>query len=504
MKRLSIIIFSFCLCLSVLGKSNSVAELLNVPGVMKKDYESVKKGTPVTFIRIYEGKGDYAQTEYLQAVMNVDNMQMSIPLSELFSYVELKPQSKDSYWQLAQLKANLLKYRMKKGTQLELRKEMVEDANDYVHDLEQSNLIYDDVVLEDYIHCLLLDILPNEMLVNTGNPLQVKIYKSPSPDIILLSNGCLLLSTGMISALDNEDELVAILSREVSHYVLDHSVINYNKNIARMNRAQFWGGVLNAAMGAVDDALTEKYEYYPTGALYIASDVVNALICDDVEKRMGLDYSEKQEKESDKMALGFLEFSGKDKNALPSALERIGNYYVQENDMLPLKRWNSLGTLMTRLTNMKPYNIMEQNPVYTKKTFSVVNFNAQTQIYNKKYESALRLIQKNERNGFAGVDDYILKANALMKLSNTEQTNDECLSYLDKAENMAGGADVDAQKMRILLFLREKKRYAAIDALNNYKKVLDDICKKDHTQQEDSWLLNEQNWVKHTLGTLSL
>ncbi len=504
MKRLSILVFSLCLCFSVWGKSNSVAELLNIPGVMKKDYESAKKGTPVTFMRIYEGKGDYAQTEYMQAVMNVNNMQMSIPLSELYSYVELKPQNKDSYWQLVQLKSNLLKYRMKKGKQLELRKEMEEDANDYVHDLEQSNLIYDDAVLEDYIHCLLLNILPNKILVDMGNSPQVKIYKSPSPDIILLSNGCLLLSTGMISALDNEDELVAILSREVSHYVLDHSVINYNKNVARMNRAQFWGGVLNAAMGAVDEALTEKYEYYPTGVLYVASDVVNALICDDVQKRMGLDYSEKQEKESDKASLAFLEFSRKDKNALPSALQRIGDYYVQENDMLPLKKWNSLGTLITRLTNMKPYDMMQQDPVYMKKTSSVVSFNAQNQIYNKKYESAMRLIQKNEKNGLAGVDDYILKVNALMKLSNTTQTNDECLSYLDKAETMAGGADVDAQKMRILLFLREKKRYAAIDALNNYKIVLDDICKKDHTQQEDSWLLNEQTWVKNTLENLSL
>ena len=36
---------------------------------------------------------------------------------------------------------------------------------------------------------------------------------------------------------DNEEELYALMSREVAHYVMDHAVITINKNVARANRA---------------------------------------------------------------------------------------------------------------------------------------------------------------------------------------------------------------------------------------------------------------------------
>ena len=58
--------------------------------------------------------------------------------------------------------------------------------------------------------------------------------------ILMLSNNCMLVSSGLLTLLDTEDELFGMLARETAHYVLDHAVITVNKNINRANRAAFW------------------------------------------------------------------------------------------------------------------------------------------------------------------------------------------------------------------------------------------------------------------------
>ena len=47
-------------------------------------------------------------------------------------------------------------------------------------------------------------------------------------NVYMYSNGTMVIHTGLLSALHTEDELVAILSHEIAHFVLDHSVQNVN------------------------------------------------------------------------------------------------------------------------------------------------------------------------------------------------------------------------------------------------------------------------------------
>lgn len=39
----------------------------------------------------------------------------------------------------------------------------------------------------------------------------------------------MLVSSGLLTLLDTEDELFGMLARETAHYVLDHAVITVNK-----------------------------------------------------------------------------------------------------------------------------------------------------------------------------------------------------------------------------------------------------------------------------------
>lgn len=132
-------------------------------------------------------------------------------------------------------------------------------------------------------------------VLREGTPL-VRVLKSPAPDMLMLGNDCLLVSTGMLTALDSEEELYAVMSREVAHYVLDHAIITVNKNIARAKRAQFWGAVADGVVAATEEYLYDRYDYYVPGLVFATNDVVQALVNDNIANRMGLDYSENKRK----------------------------------------------------------------------------------------------------------------------------------------------------------------------------------------------------------------
>ena len=71
---------------------------------------------------------------------------------------------------------------------------------------------------------------------------------------------------------------------------------------------------------------------------------------------------------------------------------------------------------------------------YLKKTSTVVSYEAGMMDYNKKYNESRRLAMKNINNAMACSDDYLMVARSIMKLSNSKESNAECLEYLNKAD----------------------------------------------------------------------
>ena len=243
--------------------------------------------------------------------------------------IELRPVDTNTFWIARQLENGLVNYYQKHGLQQSLRKEMEEDANTYLDELKKNRLLYEDAALEDYLHCLMLDMMPRQFISERHAIPYVRLIKSPAPDILMLGNGCMLISTGMLTLLDNEEELYALMSREVAHYVMDHAVVTINKNVARANRAAFWGGVLEVLTVATEEYLAEKNDNYVPGLIYTTGDVINSLVNDNIMERMGLTYLPEQEKEADQLAIEYLQFSKHNPVHLTSALQKMQHYFLR-------------------------------------------------------------------------------------------------------------------------------------------------------------------------------
>lgn len=501
MKRIigSILLFLWgCSCL--LAQHRQLSPVVNVKGVFSKDYEEVKKGTPFVLQRVVKlKKALEPQTSRTQAVLIINGIQLGLPVDKI-NVVKFQPEDKNSFWQSKQLSNGLISYYEKKGYQEELRREQSQEANEYLRELEQSQLFYEDAAIEDYLQCLLLSIAPEQMAVAREVLPQVRVLKSSSPDMFMLSNNTLLVSTGMLATLDSEDELYAMLSREVAHYVLDHAIITVNKNVARARRAEFWGAVLDGLAAATEEILYERYDYYVPGLVFAANDVVQALVNESIINRMGLDYSVRQEEEADKVAMQFMELMGKDSRALVSALAKINAYYEPtEREKLP--QYASLPKRLEQMGEVKP---LEEDRIYLKKTSGVVSYEAVQQDYNKDYKESRRIATKNIENVMACSDDYLMVARSIMKLSNTPESNEECLTYLEKADETSKTENLNICKMKILLLLRQDKQMDAMDLLHRYQDLLNAMFQQPHSEEDARWISAEHSWADKLLERICI
>lgn len=147
---------------------------------------------------------------------------------------------------------------MKNGIQYGLRKELEEDAIQFIQYIDQNNLAFDDDCLESYIYSLVYRIYPNK--IDDGRPgiLNVKILKKLTANAAIFPNGTMIINTGLLSTINSEEELIGILAHEVAHYVLDHSIININKAEKRKKRAEFWAAFATGLAVAADVAVSSN------------------------------------------------------------------------------------------------------------------------------------------------------------------------------------------------------------------------------------------------------
>ena len=114
----------------------------------------------------------------------------------------------------------------KKNKYKEQRFEMEQDALDYIDRLKSNGLVYKDPYLENYIYGLIAKIAPTHYIDKRPYRVNLLIVDDSSLNAGVYPNGTLIITTGLLSCLHSEDELIAILSHEIAHFVLDHQIQN--------------------------------------------------------------------------------------------------------------------------------------------------------------------------------------------------------------------------------------------------------------------------------------
>ncbi|MCD8167032.1 MAG: M48 family metalloprotease [Bacteroides sp.] len=364
--------------------------------------------------------------------------------------------------------------------------------------------MYEDEFIQDFARSIFVGMTPKRLPNERPKTFSVKVIKSPAPDSYMLPGGTLLLTTGLFSTLDSEEELKALVASEIGHFVLDHALQNVMKAETRARRSEFWGAVAAAAVEATEIYLIENHKNYVPGLTTLGATVVAVMVNEKIARRMGMVYTPKQQEKADRLAEDFLRYENIPQGALHSALSKIKDYYVVNRDYLALSRGGNFEDLDKRISRATPPEKELYSRNFSKFMSGVTTFNAIIQVNSEKFAEATRLANKNIEQNFATWEDYLVLAQATMGLYNDDESNMRTLELLEKTKQMCEVPVMSAVKQEALLMLRMNKQAQATAILRNYLELLDEAKQNCISSNEGDWIVGEINWTTKLLDRITL
>jgi predicted Zn-dependent protease len=166
--------------------------------------------------------------------------------------------------------------------------------------LKLHRALYDNPRVQEYVNRLGQQIVPDD----SDKLYAFRVIVNPIPHATTLSTGTILISTGMISLLDNEAQLAYVLAHEMAHVYKDHwrmkvmlplAAEEYNKR--QQAKRDFWLPIATIMAAGVGQAVAGN-----GGAIFAVGQASQA-VSSYYSKNIALDWNWVQENEADDLAL---------------------------------------------------------------------------------------------------------------------------------------------------------------------------------------------------------
>lgn len=464
--------------------------------VTKKISTNLSEGSDVNLKSI--DKNEYG---YYKALVICNDKKELVDIKKLDN-ISFNPSNSKEFWQKQALNHDVYKNITKNGIQYKLRKELEEEAIDYINYTENNSMIFKDSYLESYLYALTYKIYPIRLEDGRPGILNVKILKSIVPNAFIFPNGTMFITTGLLSTINSEEELIGVIAHEISHFVLDHSIININKAVQRQKRAEFWAAFATGVAAAADIYTAANNEYYAPGTITIGTAILAYSIASELNERMGLEYSKEQEMEADKCATELMKYINIDPTALSSALKKIKRYSILNGNYLALTGEGTHPALDDRIRNIGQPTTEFNNTDYDKTISFVNSFNAIIELNNHHLQACSNLVNRNIKSNIATEDDYVLLAMVTTFMYDNENKNKEALSYINTAKTLNISPSINIPKQEAIILIRLGKFEAAKNSLDKYlvaleKEQLNLVSIKNTREWSyvNNYLFNELEWT---------
>lgn len=465
---------------------------MQISGIVSKDIPNVaKSGQTIKLIGILEEKKNI-----FSLVASVNGSNKTFPIKQI-DRVDLKYTNPKEFWVYKMLNFNQEYFTNE--MQYDLRKEVADESLEYQKKVYEYNWALEDDYLESYLHQLLYKLYPTKIDNRRHEQLKATIIKDHNPNAYIFANGALYITTGMLSSINSEEELIAILAHEVAHYVLDHSIYNINQKAKREKRAEFWTGVATAVAATADVYMATQNEYHVPGALTLGTAVAASSIASSVTERLGVQYSREQEFLADECAVEILNLLRYESTSLGVALSKMKNYCIINGNYSALFASGSHPSLNDRIDKIKDGNkpiLTTIDQSYDKRMSLVNTFNAQVEYQINNFENCIKLVERNIKASVATEKDYLLLAKSKLRLFDTEKENNEALNALIKASTINVDAPIEIPKQKAIVLKRLGRKEEAIKALDEYITQIKEIYESDEWLEYRSFLLDEVGWSK--------
>lgn len=426
---------------------------------------------------------------------------MPFEITEL-KKVKIIPNDINDFWTSEMMKKDVFKNVLLNGYQSNIRKDIKDENVELLKLLKSKNAIFEDAFLESYISQFIQKLLPNSSILGSQTIFVPKIYIDPIPNASVTPTGIIFLSTGLMSLVESEQELLAILAHEISHFYLDHSIINYNKAVQRQKRAEFWAVLATSVAAATDAYIAIRNNNYTPGILTESTAILSSIISSSVLERLGRNFTKHQEEEADECAIQLLNFLKIDTSNLSSVFIKTKNYFISVGDLTAISSSDTHPSLDERI-NKAGSVVVPSDPNFIKLFSNISTYMAWWHYQNLDYMEAQRLVTRNINNNTATESDFLISAMILIMKEDTQTSNSNALELLEKGKLVNVFPTFTIDKYESIVFTRLNQKDKAILALDSYEKALESeekialpLANSEKYSQYVSFLDREMNWAK--------
>jgi hypothetical protein len=364
------------------------------------------------------------------------------------------------------------------GWQHYRRRLLREAADEYLLSLEEQSLLFKDAYLEDYLFSVAARIFPEYQQLEYPGHLGVKVLNSTRPAALALANGVVLLSTGLLAHLENEEELTSVLAAQIAHQVLDHNLINFNRDIRNLNIRTFMAGAATLAAAAAMTYSNLEYESdFDISSAALVGRGVYAL-ADAVMAETGAGFTGEQSLEAHALAKGYLSARQIDGAVLNRITARMLQASRQEGPLNnPGSSFNTVDYQPLPTVRMNVPADTETARAFIRQLGAALSHHAWQLYYTRQYKLAQDFTDRLITTGAATETDYLLRARLCRVQANTPESNREALRYLSVAQQTAGRPFPEIWAEAGLLHLRLGDRVLAREAFLHYASLLEELLR---------------------------
>jgi len=474
--------------IAVLLVQNSKAQFIfELDGIVQESFKTdmpkakIAPGTNVVLNEIFLSVGN------IRYKVTIDGIKYEISKRDLKKINFDNQNTIDKVWTKALVLDSEVYEKMRtEGMNYDIRADLDKESIDFIKEYEKFDLFFEDIYLEEYLQSLLPNIHVVTLSDNRPGNLSIKVVKNYNPDAFILPNGTIMISIGLLSIIDSEEELVSILAHEVAHFVLDHYVMNILKQQEREKRAAFWAGFATALAAAGDVYMSSQNSNYQPGLLTVGTAAIAFSAAAIAVERLGLKYSKEQEKEAHTVATKVL----KKLNISNTAYATVSFKLKEYAKSIGMNLHGTNYSLITRIYAIGAEDLehyKDENYYITISNASTLT--AEIEFANQHFTSSDRIISRNIDAGIACEEDFILKARLIRNLYNDQKNMQIALGFLTEAESLNVYPTIDLYRDKGLTLTRLGKH---IDAKEYFKKYLNEL---ENFNSNLQWVKAEKRWT---------
>jgi predicted Zn-dependent protease len=348
------------------------------------------------------------------------------------------------------------------------RQELSTLTADYQNAIGEADGFWQHPQVQDYLQRRLLTVQPNPMMPGRPGAFRLRVLSTTTPNALALNDGTIILTTGLITTLETEAQLQAVLAHEVAHVVLDHALATYRSS-KKSNRARkLLGSVVSGVTSVVTPGLGGRRPLEAT-VYDLSAGLATRYLDQDFIAAAGLKYDRDQERAANRLAQRWLLVHDQPPGALNAALRALdraglrsnathGASFPESHPGADADRRRHLAAVMEDAgSDPAALDSTTAGPDrrYDTRIAAVLEHEAEMDLAARRFHSALTVLNRALRTEWATSETRLFTAIAVRNTTMGAAGAREALALLDEAEAGTDGPDPRIEAERALLRLRQ-------------------------------------------------